>query len=124
MFAVYGGTSIQNMRTVLDLIRIEYENMGKHSVTDEELGRARNHIRGALVLGQESMSNRMSRLAKSELYFGRIVRLEEIISQITNVTRDAVAAVASELFSNSDFALAAIGPFKKYPDLMGQSAED
>jgi len=113
MFAVYGGTSIQNIETVLDIIRKECENVGKNSVTDEELERAKNQIRGALVLGQESMSNRMSRLAKSELYFGRVVRLEEVISSISAVTRDAVAAVASELFSGSKFALAAIGPFKR-----------
>ena len=123
LFAVYGGTSIQNVNTVLDLSRAECENIGKHSVTDEELDRAKNQIRGALVLGQESMSNRMSRLAKSELYFGRIVRLEEVISSITNVTRDTVAEVASDLFAGSKFALAAIGPFKRYPGVMGQTGQ-
>jgi len=120
LFAVYGGTSIGNIKTVLDLIQIECERIGKHSVTDQELERAKNQIRGALVLGQESMSNRMSRLAKSELYFGRIIRLDEIISAITNVSRDDVAAVASQLFSGSRFALAAIGPFRKHPELMAE----
>jgi predicted Zn-dependent peptidase len=123
LFAVYGGTSIQNTKTVLDLIQVECESIGKHSVTDVELDRAKNQIRGALVLGQESMSNRMSRLAKSELYFGRIVRLDEVISAITNVTRETVAAVASELFAGSKFALAAIGPFKRHPELAGQMAK-
>ncbi len=113
LFAVYGGTSIQNLSTVLDLIYRECENIGKHSVTDEELLRAKNQIRGALVLGQENMSNRMGRLAKSELYFGRIIRLEEVISNINSVTKDTVAAVASELFNGSKFAVAAIGPFSR-----------
>ncbi|MCE5315679.1 MAG: pitrilysin family protein [Armatimonadota bacterium] len=118
MFAVYGGTSIQNIKFVLELTQIECDNIRKSSVTDAELERAKNQIRGALVLGQESMSNRMSRLAKSEMYFGRLVRLEEIIQSIMNVTKDDVADVASQLFEDSKFAVAAIGPFKKHADLI------
>jgi predicted Zn-dependent peptidase len=112
MFAVYGGTSVQNIKCVLELTHAEFESIRKSSITEDELERAKNQIRGALVLGQESMSNRMSRLSKSEMYFGRIIRLDEIISAITHVTRDDVANVASQLFDNSKFAVAAIGPFK------------
>ncbi|MHB9036310.1 MAG: M16 family metallopeptidase, partial [Armatimonadota bacterium] len=118
MFAVYGGTSIQNIRCVLELTQIECDNIRKSSVTDAELERAQNQIRGALVLGQESMSNRMSRLAKSEMYFGRIVRLDEIIEAIMTITKDDVATVASQLFEDSKFAVAAIGPFKKHAALI------
>lgn len=119
LFVVYGGTSVENVKTVLELTQAECENIGRNSVTDAELERAKNQIRGALVLGQESMSNRMSRLAKSELYFGRIIRLEEIIAAIIQVTKDDVADVASRLFGGSKFAIAAIGPFKKNADLLG-----
>ncbi len=118
MFAVYGGTSVENVKYVLELTEAECESIGRSSVTDDELERSKNQIRGALVLGQESTSNRMSRLAKSELYFGRIVRLDEVIAGITNVTKDDVASVASQLFEESKFALAAIGPFERYPELM------
>lgn len=121
LFAVYGGTSVENVKLVLELTRHECENIGKNSVTDEELERAKNQIRGALVLGQESMSNRMSRLARNEMYFGRMVRLPEIVSSITGVSKDDVAAVASRLFVDSKFSLAAIGPFKKYSKLLGGS---
>jgi predicted Zn-dependent peptidase len=121
LFAVYGGTSIQNIKYVLELTQAECDNIRRDSVTDTELERAKNQIRGALVLGQESMSNRMSRLAKSEMYFGRIVRLDEIIQSIMKVTKDDVAAVASSLFDESKFAIAAIGPFKKHADLIKDS---
>lgn len=118
LFAVYGGTSVQNIKCVLEITEAECEKIRKDSVTDAELERAKNQIRGALVLGQESMSNRMSRLAKSEIYFGRMMRLDEIISAITNVTKDDVANVAAQLFDGSKFALAAIGPFKSHADLL------
>jgi len=118
MFAVYGGTSIGNIKYVLELTEAECANIGRNSVTDAELERSKNQIRGALVLGQESMSNRMSRLAKSEVYFGRVIRLDEIISAITNVSKDDVASVASQLFEGSEFAVAAVGPFKKHPEVL------
>ena len=114
MFAIYGGTSIQNIKYVLELTQAECDNIRKNSVTDAELERSKNQIRGALVMGQESMSNRMSRLAKSEMYFSRIIQMDDIIASIMRVSKDDVAAVASQLFENSKFALAAVGPFKKY----------
>ena len=121
LFAVYGGTSVQNFERVMDLTQSICESIGRDSVTEEELTRAKNQIRGALVLGQESMSNRMSRLAKSEIYFGRIIRLDEIVNTITQVSREDVAKVASQLFMDSRFALAAIGPFKKNSKLLGKN---
>ncbi len=120
LFAVYGGTSVENIKLVLELIEQECSSIGRESVTDAELERAKNQIRGTLVLGQESMSNRMSRLAKSELYFGRIVRVDEIIASIMNVSRDDVADVACRLFNGAGFTLAAVGPFKKHPQLAKQ----
>ena len=121
LFAVYGGAGAKNVQLVLDLTRSECESIGRHSVTDEELRRAKNQIRGALVLGQESMSNRMSRLARSEMYFGRVIRLDEIVTTIMRVTKDDVASVASQLFVDSKFALAAIGPFRKNSKLLRDS---
>lgn len=113
LFAIYGGTSVDNVKTVIELTRKECRAVGRDGVTDAELERGKNQIRAALVLGQESMSNRMSRLAKSEIYYGRIIRMEEIISAIMRVSKDDVAEVASRLFDGSGFAVAAIGPLKK-----------
>ena len=121
LFAVYGGTSVENVKSVLEITEVECDRICRNSVTDAELERAKNQIRGALVLGQESMSNRMSRLAKSELYFGRMIRLDEIITAIMNVTKDDVANVAAQLFDGSKFALAAIGPFKSHAAMLDGS---
>jgi predicted Zn-dependent peptidase len=118
LFAVYGGTSVDNVRDVVELTRRECAAIGRNSVTEAELDRAKNQIRGALVLGQESMSNRMSRLAKGELYFGRSVRLDEVIASIMSISRDDVADVASAVFGDSRLAVAAIGPFTKHADVL------
>jgi len=113
MFAIYGGTSLENLDQVLGLTMAECANLRDHNASEAEIERGKNQIRGALVLGLESMSNRMSRLARSELYFGRLVPLQEIIDQIMSVTRDDIAQVANELFGQPEFALAAVGPFHK-----------
>ncbi len=118
LFAIYGGTGVENVREVVELTRKECETIGRESVTEAELERAKNQIRGALVLGQESMSNRMSRLARSELYFGRNIRTQEVISSIMKVTRDEIAEVAARIFGEAKFAVAAIGPFTQRADIL------
>jgi len=111
-FTVYGGTSMENVEEVLSLVRSEFANVRDHNITGDELMRAKNQIKGALVLGQESMTNRMMRMARSELYFGRLIPLEELISSILKVTHDDIAHVAGRIFSESEFPVVAIGPFK------------
>lgn len=112
LFTVYGGTSIENIEEVIQLVKREFADVLKNNITEEEMNRAKNQIRGALVLSQESMSSRMIRMAKSELYLGRMIPLEELISFILKVTHDDVAQVAQQLFSQDTFPIAAIGPFK------------
>ncbi len=113
LFTVYGGTSRENLDTVLELAEKECTAIGRDSVTDYELSRVKNQLRGSLVLGQESMPQRMSRLAKNEINFGRHVRMDEVIDCITKVSKDQVAQVASELFTESNYSLVAIGPFEE-----------
>lgn len=113
MFAVYAGTSQKNAEIVIDLVRKEFELIKTEKLGEIELVRAKNQIKGALVLGQESMSNRMSRMANSELYFGRIIPVQEIIEAVMKVTADDVIRIANELFVDGQIAFAAVGPFKR-----------
>jgi len=110
LFVVYGGTSRENMGQVLELIKAEFAKVMKHNITPEELVRAKNQIRGGLVLSQENMSSRMIRMAKSELYLGRPIPLDELISLIQKVTHDDIDRVARKLFKDSPIAVATIGP--------------
>lgn len=110
-FTVYGGTSLENVDEVVELVRAEFANVRDSNITDEELNRAKNQIKGGLVLSQESTSNRMMRMAKSELYFGRTIPLEELLASIWKVTHDDIAHVAERIFTDSPFPVVAIGPF-------------
>jgi len=110
-FVIYGGTTLDKLDQVLELAKAECADIAKNSVTDDELERAHNQIRAALVISQEGMSNRMTRLAKNEFYFGKLLRLQETIDRMAKVDRNEVARVAEQLFDGQGFALAAIGPF-------------
>src|SRR5205085_8815925 len=58
LFAVYGGTSPDTFNQVVDLVRQELENVRHNNLTEEEVTKSKNQIRGALVLGLENMSSR------------------------------------------------------------------
>ncbi len=111
-FTVYGGTSLESMDEVLELVRAEFANVRDGNIKPEELSKAKNQLRGALVLGQESSSNRMMRMAKSEIYFGREIPLEELLASIMKVDHNDIANVTDRIFGHSEFPVVAIGPFR------------
>lgn len=110
-FAVYCGTSMENIEEAGNIIRSEFVNILKNNITDEELIRAKNQLRGSMVLSQENMSNRMIRIAKSEIFYKRIMLLDELIDAVLAVTHSDVAGIAESIWSNADLPMVAIGPF-------------
>ncbi len=122
LFTVYAGTSVKKAGLVIDLIKQEFDNVKASNVEPEEILRAKNQIRGALVLGQESMSNRMSRMANSEIYFGKIVPTSKVIEAIMAVTAEDIGEVVNELFTEDRILLAAVGPFGQGVDTAGSGS--
>jgi len=112
-FTVYGGTSMENVDQVKELVLAEFKNVRDSNITNEEMTRAKNQIRGSLVLGLEGMSSRMIRLAKSEIYFGRVIPIKELIELVMNVTHEDIEGVAQYMFDDQDFPIVAIGPFNE-----------
>jgi predicted Zn-dependent peptidase len=113
LLAVYAGTSPENVERVQDLSRREMAAIARDGLGPAELDRARNQIRASVLLSLDSMSGRMSRLAKSLLYYGRILDVEEIVDRIAAVRAEDVQRLAAQLFGGGDYALAAIGPFEE-----------
>jgi predicted Zn-dependent peptidase len=83
----------------------------KHEPTPEnELSEAKSQLKGKLMLSLESMSNRMSRLAKSEIYYNRFVTLDELTKKIDEVQADQVQHFAQKFFENEIFSEALLLP--------------
>jgi predicted Zn-dependent peptidase len=109
LFVVYAGTAPESFAQVVDLIQAECRAVAARGVDPVELKRAKEQLKGNLLLGLESTSSRMTRLAKMCLYFGRCFDLDEIIQGIEAVTEERLAAVARALFGDQAFTLTSIG---------------
>jgi predicted Zn-dependent peptidase len=96
---------------VLAIVRDELERVVADGLTEAELERGKGHLEGSLVLGMEDTSGRMTRLGKSELTFGEILSVDEVIRRVDAVTDADVRAVAKEVLGTGPRALALIGPF-------------
>jgi len=109
-FVVYAGTSPENIEEVVEIVTEELFNVKRDGVTEKELNRTKEQLKGNLMLSLESTSNRMSRLGKSELFFGRIVTIEEVVKNIEKVQIEDIKKVALDLFKRENLVLTAIGP--------------
>ncbi|MBC7347609.1 MAG: insulinase family protein [Clostridia bacterium] len=117
LFTVYAGTGPDSVKEVVRLILRELAKIKKEGITREELRRSQEQMRGSLLLGMENVSNRMSRLGKTELCYGRVITTEEMLEQLSRVTPEEVQYLAERLFLPEKFALTAIGPLKEEIDL-------
>jgi predicted Zn-dependent peptidase len=98
LFSIYAATSRDSAREVIRLTLEEVRRLCGERLGEEELRRAKDHLRGGLVLSLEYTGARMSQLAREEIYFGRSFTLDEILSELEAVTAEDVQRVASELF--------------------------
>ncbi len=75
----------------------------------DELRRAKDHLKGSLMLSLESTSSRMSNLARQEMHFGKFFTLDELIESIEKVTADGVQRIARTFFDRKLVALTILG---------------
>ena len=109
LMAVYAGTSAESYPQVLDLIHAEFRRLREEPVDLEEFQRAKEQVKGNLLLGLEGTSSRMTRLAKAEIYFQRYFDLDEIIRGIEQVSPDTFAELNQRLLGPDQCALTTIG---------------
>jgi predicted Zn-dependent peptidase len=110
VFAVYAGTTPSKAREVLAIVRREMDDIAGGGLTDEEMDRAKGHLKGGLVLSLEDTSGRMSRIGKSEISHGEILSVDEVLERTDAVTRQDAERTAAEVFGRP-MALTVIGPF-------------
>jgi len=108
--SVYAGTSTANARRLLGLVMEEFATLKTKPLTAEELQRAKDYLKGSLLLSFESTPSRMSNLARQEMVFGRHIAMDEIAAGIDAVTAAEVLGVAREIFIGDRLALTALGP--------------
>jgi predicted Zn-dependent peptidase len=106
---VFAGTSVGKGLEVVDLILDEFRKLKKTTLAEEELTRAKDQVKGNILLGLESSNARMANLARQEMYFHEFITVEEIIARIDTVTSGQVQAMAQRLFDPARIAVTLLG---------------
>jgi predicted Zn-dependent peptidase len=107
--SIYAGTSIESARKVVESILNEFTQLKQNAILPEELRRAKDYLKGSLMLSLESTSARMSNLARQEMYFQRFFTLDELVESIESVDAEAVQRVARAFFDPKQIALTILG---------------
>ena len=112
--SIYAGTSIEAAGKVVESITKEFRQLKEQRVPDEELRRAKDHLKGSLMLGLESTASRMSNLARQEMYFQRFFTLDELVESIESVTAEDVQRIALTFFDSRQIALTVLGNLENF----------
>ncbi len=108
-YAIYAGLSAQNVPRAFDSIAREIGLLKESPVMAQELERAKQQVKGALIIGLESTSNRMSRMGRGLMILGRVTPLDEIVSRIEAVDDVAVMDLARRTFVPEQASLCVLG---------------
>lgn len=114
-FTIYTGTAPEQVGQVFDIVANVLRDVTEHGITEKELKKGKEQLKGSLMLSLESTNSRMSRLGKNELLLGRHLSLDEIVAKIDRVSHESVLSVARQLF-RSKLAMAMVSPLDGFPD--------
>jgi predicted Zn-dependent peptidase len=111
-FGIYVGTDKSKVDLSVSLIKKELERFSEKPVSIGEMARTKSQVKGSMVLGLESMSNRMMRLAKGEIYYGKFQSVDSLIEKIDKIDIASVQSVAGDIFNLDKFNLISYIPEK------------
>lgn len=109
MFKIYAGTTPDKVKDLISVIDEVMVNFSNDSLSDEELGKGKEQIKGNLLINFDSTDFRLTRLASNEMYFGTHIPPDEVSRQIDEVTKREVLDFANFALSKDRAVVAAIG---------------
>jgi predicted Zn-dependent peptidase len=109
LVAAYVGTREENVEQVCSIIGAELERLRHEPVSDEELARAKESVKGRLVLSSESTAARMSRISRATLFGLPIYSLDEMLAKVDVVSVEELTELAAELYGAERLSAACIG---------------
>ncbi|MGF7186940.1 putative Zn-dependent peptidase [Desulfitispora alkaliphila] len=109
LFTVYAGTNPDNFDEVTTVVLEQFSKLKDELITDNELKKNKEQIKGNIYLGLENVSSRMSRLGKSELCYNRLISPSEVIEKVNAVSVDEIKELANEIFDTQKIAVSTVG---------------
>ncbi|HZQ20941.1 MAG TPA: pitrilysin family protein [Terriglobales bacterium] len=107
--SIYAGTSRESASKVVECIVSEFRKLKTEAVSQDELRRAKDQLKGSLMLSLESSNARMSNLARQEMYFDHFYGLDELIAKIEAVTAEELQELANQFFNTDSIAVTVLG---------------
>lgn len=117
ILGIYGGASPGNIEEILKVVMHEFDEIIKKGISSKEMKIAKNHLKANFLLALENTSNRMSKLAKQEIYFDKFFTIEETLKGIDDVRKEDVQKLSKKLFRKESIVFAATGPLKEDLDI-------
>jgi predicted Zn-dependent peptidase len=114
VFAIYAGTSPEQLDEVVDLSLAELRRVVREPVAEEELKLVKDQAVSSILLGLESSSVRAGALARQEIIHGRRISPDEVISRLEAVTVEELQQTARRYFTSEGLALGALGDFNGF----------
>jgi predicted Zn-dependent peptidase len=110
MVAMYVGTREDNVAEACEIIGRELASLRSDGASEEELQRAKEHVKGRMVLGLEATAARMSRISRAVLHDVPLLSLDEMLARVDAVSAEDLAELADELYDPGRLSAACIGP--------------
>ena len=110
LIGLYVGTREDNVEEACGIIGRELASIHTDGISEDELDRAKEHVKGRMVLSSESTAARMGRIGKAVLFDTPLLTLDELIEKVDAVTQDEVAELAREFYAPESLSAAAIAP--------------
>jgi predicted Zn-dependent peptidase len=106
---VYAGTSSDRAIQVVQLVMEQFRRLKNEPLPADELRRAKDQLKGNLLLSLESSMSRMSNLARQQMHFNYFFGMQEILDRVEAITEDQVLAMANRLFQPELVAVTLLG---------------
>lgn len=109
MVGVYAGCNPKRLPAVQEVVADVLRDVAANGITQAELDRAKGQMQGGMVLGLEDTNSRMSRIARSEMNYGYLSSVSEVLDEVNSVTLEQVHELAHHLWSD-EWLTAIVGP--------------
>jgi predicted Zn-dependent peptidase len=109
VLSVYAGTSLDTAGKLVRCVMEEFRRLRDEKLPEDELRRAKDHLKGATLLALEGSGQRMNSLARYHIYFNRHFTPQELIEMLEAVTAEEIQAIAREFFQSERLAASVVG---------------
>jgi predicted Zn-dependent peptidase len=113
LVGIYVGTREENLGPCVEIAAEQLADIAAGNLQPDEVSRAKENLKGRIMLSMESTSNRMSRLGKSLITDTELLSFERIIAEIEAVEPDEVSELAGLLFAPERLSISGIGPSER-----------